>query len=154
MATWSSVSPKFWNGGIGAILAAAATPCRIAGTRSGNHHPIALGTLSTKLNAPSNFMHTLGNDCFSLGLVQIPRPFRPSLSLSLPFSSPHPSVPAHFLRASRFERRRYTWNYSGIIGMEDENTSIILFETRVDRWSETWQGGICVCTFLSRFVFY
>lgn len=34
MATWSStVSPKFWNGGIGAILAAGATPCRIAGTR-------------------------------------------------------------------------------------------------------------------------
>lgn len=60
--------------------------CRIAREQEDNHRQPdrhGLGTLSTKLNAPSNFMHTLGNDCFSLGLVQIPRPFRPSLSLSL-----------------------------------------------------------------------
>lgn len=71
-----------------------------SGNKKNNHHQPdrhGLGTLSTKLNAPSNFMHTLGNDCFSLGLVQIPRPFRPSLSL---FFSPF----RHTLCPPRFER--------------------------------------------------
>ena len=47
----------------------------------------ALGTLSTELNAPSNFMHTLSTTtAFSLGLVQILNPRRPCA----------PSVSAYF----------------------------------------------------------
>lgn len=54
-----------WNGGIGAILAAA-TSCR--SIQKNKKIPIVrahLGTVSTELNAPSNFMHILGTLFFS-----------------------------------------------------------------------------------------
>lgn len=100
----------------------------------------ALGTLSTKLNAPSNFMHTLGNDCFSLGLVQIPRPSRPSLSFFATL----------FARLVSYLIYIYIYDYSRIIGMEDENTSIISFRREYRLSEARLEGDICVCIFPPR----